>query len=151
MSDDARVADAAWEAIVRNVPLVSVDLVVTCDDGVVLGKRTNRPARGEWFVPGGTVRKNERLTEAVDRIADAELGVAVEIDERLGVYEHFYDTSDVDGVDSKHYVAIGYAVTPASTEFTGDDQHEELKAFSTLPSDLHPYVRAYLEDADVVS
>lgn len=151
MSDDGRIPDAAWGAIVENVPLVSVDLVVTCDDGVVLGKRTNRPAKGEWFVPGGTVRKNERLAEAVDRIADAELGVTVEIDERLGVYEHFYDTSDVNGVDSKHYVAIGYAVTPDSTAFAGDDQHEELRTFPAPPPDLHPYVRAYLEDAGVRS
>lgn len=50
-----------WKTIVENMPLVSVDLIVLYDSGILLGKRNNPPAKGEWFVPGGLVKKNETL------------------------------------------------------------------------------------------
>jgi colanic acid biosynthesis protein WcaH len=144
---DTWIPDEEWRTIVENVPLVSVDLVVRVGDGVLLGKRENDPARGEWFVPGGTVKKNERLVDAVHRIAREELGVDVDVERRLGAYEHLYDTSDVDGVDSKHYLANGFVVRPQSEAFTPDDQHADLRVFSPPFADLHPYVEAYLADA----
>lgn len=143
------VPDEEWATIVRHVPIVSVDLVVVHDGGVVLGKRTNQPAAGEWFVPGGRVQKGERLDEAVDRVAREELGVAVAIDRRLGVYEHLYDVADVPGAGGKHYVPVAYVVTPASTAFDPDDQHAELRVFRPPFGELHPYVEAYLRDADI--
>ena len=77
-----------WETIVRNVPIVSVDLVVKRSDGIVLGKRTNEPAKGEWFVPGGRVQKGETRVEAVHRITEEEFGVSVDVIESLGAFEH---------------------------------------------------------------
>jgi colanic acid biosynthesis protein WcaH len=44
--------------VVRNTPLVSIDLIIRDPDQYVLvGFRTNEPAKGKWFVPGGVVRK----------------------------------------------------------------------------------------------
>ena len=137
-----------WETIVRNVPLVSVDLVVKHNDGVLLGKRQNEPAKDEWFVPGGRVRKNERLTDAVHRIAQEELNCDVEINQSLGVFEHFYDTSDIPSVDSKHYLANGFVVTPNKEPSIGDDQHEEVRTFSEPFTEFHPYVEQYLQQLD---
>lgn len=144
-----------WETIVRNVPIVSVDLVVRSPDGVVLGKRVNEPARDEWFVPGGRVHKHERLTDAVHRLAREELDVdEVRIRESLGAYEHLYDTADVDDSDGKHYLANGFVVdTDASVvEMNPDDQHGNVRAFELgeFPN-LHEYTAAYLCDADTVA
>ncbi|MFB6143136.1 MAG: GDP-mannose mannosyl hydrolase [Halorientalis sp.] len=137
-----------WETVVRSVPIVSVDLVVETDGGVVLGERTNEPAKGEWFVPGGRVHKGERLADAVQRVARAELGTGVTVRERLGVYEHLYDTAALDGVDGKHYVPVGYHVRPDGTVRAADDQHAALETFETpVTRDLHPYTAAYLRDA----
>jgi colanic acid biosynthesis protein WcaH len=146
---DKPVPQAEWESIVSHVPLVSVDLVVEHPDGVLLGKRSNGPAKGEWFVPGGTVQKHESLTEALHRVAKDELGLAVSIQEQLGVYEHFYDVADVDDADGKHYVPIGYHVTIEGDSVDIDSQHDSLRTFSPPFEglDLHPYVRAYLLDA----
>lgn len=153
MSDDYPIPQPAWETIVEHVPIVSVDLIVEYDGSIVLGKRTNQPAKDEWFPPGGRVHKHERLTEAVHRIADAELGVSVTIDRQLGVYEHHYDVVDVADVDGKHYVPIAYVVTPDDTAFELDGQHAEIRTFSAPfeSIELHPYVRAYLVDAGVLS
>jgi len=169
-----------WATVVRNAPIVSVDLVVrapvdesasepgdgvgsgdggvdaagpaTAEEGVVLAMRENEPARGEWFVPGGRVRKGERLREAVHRVAEAELGVAVSIERTLGVYEHFYDVADVPDAGGKHYVPTGYVVRPETTAFSLDAQHSAVRVFAPgdLPDDLHPYTAAYLVDAGVV-
>lgn len=152
MEEDGPIPREEWTTIIRNVPLVSVDLVVRHGDGVVLGRRTNEPAKGEWFVPGGTVFKHERLADAVHRVAKTELGVDVEIHRRLGVYEHFYDTAEVEGVGGKHYVPIGFLVTARDADLRPDDQHAAVRVFEPPfdEIDLHPYVRRYLEDANVL-
>ena len=108
---------ARWRGlIVANTPLVSIDLVVRNGRGeILLGQRTNRPAQGMWFIPGGRIRKDESIQNAFLRLSREELGAAVPVDEAqiLGVYEHFYpDNFSVDGF-STHYVALGYQLTLA--------------------------------------
>jgi len=146
---DQPIPEGTWHDIVANVPIVSVDLVVRHDGGVVLGKRTNAPARGEWFVPGGRVHKDERLDDAIDRVARAELGVEVEVESRLGTYEHLWTESEFDDVATKHYVTHGVVVTPRADRLDPDDQHDELRVFEPPFPDFHPYVEAYLRDAGV--
>ncbi|RCU45056.1 NUDIX domain-containing protein [Haloplanus salinus] len=141
------IPEGTWHDIVEHVPIVSVDLIVRHAGGVVLGKRTNRPGRGEWFVPGGRVRKDERLDAAVHRVAEAELGVDVRIEERLGVYEHLWDESEFDDVATKHYLANGVVVRSQGERFAADGQHSDLRVFEPPFPDLHPYVEAYLRDA----
>lgn len=83
-----------WRTIVSNVPLASVDLIIEDNGRILLGRRENKPAKGESFVPGGTVLKNEQLQDAVHGLAREELGVPVTIRQRLGTYEHFYVLPD---------------------------------------------------------
>ena len=145
------VSDDDWKTIVSSVPIVSVDLVVLSPAGVVFGYRTNEPAADQWFIPGGRVQKGERLEEAVHRVAHEELGVDIEIRERLGVYEHLYETADVDTAGGKHYVPIGFVVETDVTDFKTDDQHNRIQVFSRdeLP-ELHEYVEAYLRDGGLL-
>lgn len=151
MGNEDRIPRAEWETIVRNVPIVSVDLVVRRDGGVVLGRRRNEPAKGEWFVPGGRVHKGERLEAAVHRVAREELGVVVTIERSLGAYDHLYDVADVPEAGGKHYVSHGYLVRPETTEIALDDQHDDARVFplAEMP-DLHEYVRAYLREAGLL-
>lgn len=150
-----RTPDDEWETIVRNVPIVSVDLVVHSADGIVLGKRTNEPAKGEWFVPGGRIHKHERLVDAARRVASEELGVDVEMVEPLGAYEHIYHKAEIDDIGGKHYLANGFVVETelGINEMDLDDQHGDVRAFTPdeLPGDLHEYTAAYLRDAETVS
>lgn len=85
---DAWIASDDWRTIVANMPIVSVDLLVRYEDGVLFGKRTNKPAQGYWFPPGGRVRKGETRRDAVNRVAREELGLEVDIVESLGAFEH---------------------------------------------------------------
>ena len=141
--------DQDWRTIVSNMPIPSVDLLIKCPEGIVLGKRTNEPARGEWFNPGGRIHKGEPLEAAVHRIAEEELGIEISIDRSLGVYDHFYDTSDVPESGGKHYIAHAYLVSTSDCDVTPDDQHSAFRVFENPPDDLHPHVEAYLEAADL--
>ena len=54
--------------VIKHTPLVSIDLIVrNGKDQILVGLRTNEPAKGFWFVPGGRILKNERITEAFKR------------------------------------------------------------------------------------
>lgn len=145
------IPDGVWADIVAHVPVPSVDLVIDCTDGVLLARRQNEPAKGEWFVPGGRIQKGEPIREAVHRIAREELNIDVTIKSQLGVYDHLYDISDVDDSGGKHYIAHGYHVVPDSEAIKLDNQHDDSAVFQPdqLP-DLHPYVKSYLIDADII-
>ena len=56
-----------FATVVRSTPLVSLDFIVENSRGeFLLGKRTNRPAQGYWFVPGGRVQKDETGAASAD-------------------------------------------------------------------------------------
>ncbi len=116
--------DDDWHTVVEHVPIPSVDLVVTHSGGVVLGRRSNEPAKRSWFLPGGRIQKRERLEETVHRVADEEVGLGVTIRKQTAVH-------DVDGVVTKQYVSHGSLVEAAagSSPVAADDQHDEVRAF----------------------
>lgn len=52
--------DDEFAHIVRLAPLVSIDLIIrAAKQNVLVALRTNEPARGVYFVPGGRIRKDE--------------------------------------------------------------------------------------------
>ena len=140
-----------FRTVVRSAPLISIDLVVINSQGqVLLGQRTNRPAQGFWFVPGGRILKDESMAVAFRRLSKAEVGVSGEIGEAefLGVYEHFY-TDNFSGTDfSTHYVVLGYRlVHDLDLNSLPDAQHHSYRWFDVaelLASDqVHDNTKAY--------
>ena len=117
--------------IIDSTPLVSIDLIIEGErDVYLLGKRSNRPAQGFWFVPGGRIRKNETLSDAFQRIAFTELGIALDIVDAtlLGAYDHIYQDNfdSVAGINT-HYVALGYLTNiPKDSVLEQDTQHTKM-------------------------
>lgn len=146
------IEDNDWHTIVEHVPIPSVDLVVRHSGGVVLGRRSNEPAKGSWFLPGGRIQKGERIEEVVHRVADEEVGLKVTIQQQTGVHDHFYDVHDVDGVATKQYVSHGFLVEAAagSLPVAADDQHDQVRVFHDRPENCHEYVAAHLDAAGVL-
>lgn len=103
-----------FKIVVESTPLVSIDLVVRNKQGnVLLGERTNRPAQGYWFVPGGRILKDETFEQAFKRLTKIELGTELTLSEAkfIGPYEHHYDDNFSGSSFSTHYVVLGYEVT----------------------------------------
>jgi colanic acid biosynthesis protein WcaH len=139
---------------IESTPLVSVDLVIVDPRGrVLLGRRTNKPAQGFWFVPGGRIRKNERIEAAFARLTESELGRALPFAQAalLGAYDHIYE-DNVFGLDSinTHYVVLAYRCRLESDqEFHFDGQHDELRWWAVaelLKSDeVHQNTKNYFK------
>lgn len=145
-NNDQPIPTDEYGIIVKHVPLISVDLLIHHDGGLVLGKRNNAPAKGEWFVPGGSVLKGETRQQAVHRVAEEELSSDVLIDLELGVYDHFYCTAEAENANSKQYLATAYVVTPVQSEISPDDQHSNLKVFNSPFPEFHNYIERYIRD-----
>ncbi|MPN43389.1 GDP-mannose mannosyl hydrolase [bioreactor metagenome] len=145
--DDSRFLD-----MVASMPLVSIDLLVEDSSGrYLLGRRTNRPAQGTLFVPGGRILKDECISHALGRVVRKELGIHPNLGDwrACGVYQHFYDDNfkGESGV-STHYIVLAYRLkllTEPRIEF--DAQHSEMHWLSVdallARDDVHQYTKAY--------
>ena len=142
--------------IIDATPLVSIDLILEDQQGnILLGKRRNRPAQGYWFVPGGRIRKNEKLADAIKRISLTELGTEITLDDGqlLGAFDHIYDDnfSGVEGINT-HYVVLAYTIKLKDDfSIVTDDQHSEMKWWqldALLDSpDVHDNTKSYFRNA----
>lgn len=139
--------------IILNTPLVSIDLILrNSKDEILLGKRNNAPAKGFYFVPGGRIVKDERISAAFHRIADAELGIYLNINEATfkGVYEHLYDSNVFDEDFSTHYIVLAYELILNLQDCVvpNDEQHSELLWMSPdeilMHELVHENTKAYL-------
>jgi colanic acid biosynthesis protein WcaH len=103
---------AEFAKIVRLTPLVAVDLIVRSPEGrVLVGRRTNEPAKGLLFVPGSRISKNETRSAAFRRITREELGVRLELEMArfVGVFEHIYTTNRFEQPGfGTHYITLAY-------------------------------------------
>ncbi|GAB3520294.1 GDP-mannose mannosyl hydrolase [Photobacterium alginatilyticum] len=138
--------------MIKNSPLVSIDLVVKNSRGeILLGKRINRPAKGYWFVPGGRILKDESISQAFSRITKIELGVEISLERAnfLGPYEHFYTDNFFGDEFSTHYVALGYEVELNLTcEQLPEQQHDHYRWFTLkeilTATDIHKHSKWYV-------
>src|SRR5512138_2877304 len=116
-------------------PLVTVDIIVESDRGIVLVRRRHPPLG--WALPGGFVDPGESVAQAARREAKEETGLDVEVLELLGVYSD--PKRDPRGLYTVSTVFIGRA---GGRPVGGDDAAEaRVFALDALPPDIafdHP-------------
>ena len=120
-----------FKTVIESTPLVSIDLIIRNNEGkILLGKRTNRPAQGYWFVPGGRILKDESFEQAFQRLIKAELGLTKVPSNFKGIYQHFYDDNFSDDNFTTHYIVLAYEIS-----FNGEllslpvEQHSDYQWF----------------------
>lgn len=149
-----RLDKETFKTIVAFTPLVSIDLIIrnSCNQ-VLLGLRTNRPAQGFWFVPGGRIGKDETFEQAFLRLTQLELGYPIPLKDAsfLGPYQHLY-SDNFSGTDfSTHYVVLGYQLMlDLDLQTLPVEQHQNYQWWNEqelLDSDLvHRNTKAYFSD-----
>ena len=152
---DERIPDELFSAFLDAMPQVSVEIVLEHDGSVLLVRRTNEPAAGEWFWPGTRLYKGETFEHTVRRLASEELGLAVEIVGRIGIYSHFWETATFPGVESTHTVNVVYHVRPADAaggldDLTLDDQHDGYRFVDRIEPTFHEHVQRYVAESGVL-
>jgi 8-oxo-dGTP diphosphatase len=84
---------------------LATDAVVLVDGEVVLLERDHPPHEGDWVLPGGIVDPDETAAEACVRETGEEVGLAVDIEEFVGLYD------DPDR-DERGFVSAAYLCRP---------------------------------------
>jgi 8-oxo-dGTP diphosphatase len=89
-------------------PVVGIGAVILKEGKILLEKRGNEPAKGQWSIPGGAVEVGEPLEKAVLREIKEETGLD-------GQTSRLLDVVDQVNLDEKakiqfHYVIIDYLV-----------------------------------------
>jgi colanic acid biosynthesis protein WcaH len=145
--------------IVKNAPLVAIDLIIESTDGAaLLGYRKNEPAKNHWFVPGGRINKDEVIESAFSRITRAELGSEFASDFHygnamlMGAFEHHYATNFANAPGfGTHIIVLAYRLRTAKIDplKLADDQHSRFRWFTleeiASREDVHKYTKAYFQ------
>jgi colanic acid biosynthesis protein WcaH len=128
--------------VIERVPLVSIDLVIRDPKNrILLGRRTNEPARGEWFVPGGRIYKDESLPIAFQRICRDEIKEEHSQGEArfVGCFTNKYRTNRyLEPGITTHYVVLAYELRLTDKfKLPEAEQHTEFRWFTQEKADPH--------------
>jgi colanic acid biosynthesis protein WcaH len=133
--------------ILENLPIACVDVAIVAHGAVLLVRRKDAPARGQWWVPGGRVLKGEMMRDTARRKAREEVG----IDCHVGPIIHTAETIFPDGPGGipVHSINSCFFMYPVDSEFKPslDDHHSDYRWVSAIPAGLHPYVERCLMGA----
>jgi colanic acid biosynthesis protein WcaH len=141
------IPDSAYSQIVHTMPIPCVDMVVVDDEGnVLLMKRTNEPAKGQWWFPGGRIHFLETRFQAAVRKLKAECNLVADQMIELGTYDVFVDSASEK--DKMHGVTTLFCARVAShDDLNLDSQSSEFdwrtpEVWQKLP--LHPFIHTSL-------
>ena len=119
------------------VPLLCVDGIIGHEGRFLLLKRRIPPYQNRWWVPGGRVRKGERLTDAFRRIMRSEIGVTLSEFTFVGIYEVSHLSPDTGIPGGRHVVSVVFETSlPAGATITLDKQHSDWRWAARLPRDF---------------
>lgn len=133
-----------YQQIHAAVPIACVDIVLVHNDQILLGQRTNQPAQGQLWFPGGRVHKGETRSAAAIRKALEETGLAVTLIAELGTEETIFPDGPF-GTPTHTINTVFLATPDTPSPMSEDAQHDTLTWFATIPADVHPYVYKYCQ------
>lgn len=115
-----------YKRIFRQVPRVTADLVIlNSRKEVLLSERDIPPRKGSWHLPGGMVRRGERVAQAALRIAKAETGLKIKLESCAGLFD------SPKRVPRMHDITLVFKAKITGGKLKGSWQGQELKFFNT--------------------
>ncbi|HEX9080522.1 MAG TPA: NUDIX hydrolase [Desulfuromonadaceae bacterium] len=91
------------EHIVTSVVAVILD----DDERVLMTRRNIQPFKDQWVMPGGKIDLGEPILDALQREVYEEVGLEVEVQGLIDVFEHL-----TPGEDNYHFVILYYRCRP---------------------------------------
>lgn len=114
--------------------VTSVVAVIVDDDGrVLLTRRSIPPFLDLWVMPGGKIDLGEPILEALKREVHEEVGLEVEVNCLIDVFEHL-----TPGEDNCHFVILYYRCRPLHCDIV-HNEHEVAEAVWVASHELTNY------------
>jgi ADP-ribose pyrophosphatase YjhB (NUDIX family) len=73
--NNLQLSQTDYDFIFSKVPRLCVSVVLRSNNGIALSRRKIIPSIGLWHLPGGRVRRGERVIDAAVRVLQFELGI----------------------------------------------------------------------------
>jgi len=127
-----------YELITDSIPIASVEAIISKDNSLLFLRRKNSPAKGQWWFPGGRIRKGETLEEALYREVKEETGLQVIKSKLINVYSRIFD--------ERHDITIAYLCKCKGNKIILNNEHTEYTYFKSLPKHIHPYLIQVIQD-----
>ncbi len=134
-----KIPEELFQKIKKNVPLSCVDLILVKNDKFLLVKRTIPPYKNKWCLPGGIIKRNQKIIQRLKQVGREELGLNIEIVKPLGFYEKIYS--------DRHDISHCYVVTSFEDNIQLDFQANDLKFFGKIPNNVAKFHALMLRDA----
>jgi len=128
-----------YNQIVELIPIASVEAVIQIDGALLFLKRNNQPAKGEWWFPGGRIKKGESIQNALIREIKEETGLTITQYKLINVYSRVFP--------QRHDITIAYLCKAEKQKIVLDNEHSEYKLFNNPPEGLHFYIIQTIKDA----
>jgi colanic acid biosynthesis protein WcaH len=147
---------ALYAQVLEHLPIVCVDVVVRDGCGrVLLVRRADEPAKGDWWFPGGRLLEGEALADCAARKCREEVGLPVRVLRRIGTYETTFPRAPFPEVTTGvHSVNVCFLVERTGPEDGGapvalDDTSADHRWVAAPEPELPAYVHEVLRDAGV--
>ena len=141
-----------YKEILESVPIPCVDVVIEHKGKVLLVLRTNKPAQGEWWPPGGRILKGETNEQAAVRKVLQETGLHVSIVKQIGAYSTIFEDGPFSSLKTGvHTVNIAYLahLTDPTQTVVMDAQSSEYGWFSIIPENAPAYTLQIIKDSGI--
>ena len=90
-AETGKIPSSLYELILDVLPIAAVEAIISKDNSLLFLRRQNSPAKGQWWFPGGRIRKGETLEEALYREVKEETGLEVIKSKLVNVYSRIFD------------------------------------------------------------
>ncbi len=133
------IPDNLYDLIIHSIPIACVDVAIIAKGSVLLVKRNDSPAKGEWWLPGGRVFKGETMRQTAKRKALEEVGIECHV----GPIIHTAETIFPDGPNGipVHSINSCFMLYPVGDFEVRLDSHHDLYEWTNhIYEELHPYV-----------
>jgi len=133
MQSNNLLAKDEFDFIYSRVPRLTIEIIIKKQDEIFLTRRAIEPCKGQWHLPGGTVRFGEPLNETVKRIALTELGIEVQRTINVGYIE--YPSHYQHNLDDP--VGLVFEILEYKNELKLNEESMNGGWFSRLPENMH--------------
>ena len=137
--EDKEIPSTFYEQITKCMPIPSVDALIVIRKSLLLLRRNNHPARGQWWLAGGRIRKGESPEDALIREVKEETGLEISSYKPINVYSRIFP--------ERHDITIAYFCKCKESKISLNNEHSEYKLFKKVPVGLHPYLLETIKDS----